>query len=299
MIDWKGLLLWSNQFYAIAAALLSIESCLQILHVFPNWTTVLCVYLSTLLYYTQAYLFENSNIHCEERFKWYQKHRVYLYIRQVVCIVVLVFVFTSKYNLLFLLKTTQFKFLFFTTCLIAILYYLPVAKFFKNATNFEKGLQAWLKSTCIAWVWVVVTFFIPINFEPIFLNQVKVITTATKIYAVHNFIFILILAILFDIKDTTADLKIKRNTIATLYSNLYILNRIVPFFLFLNFTLIIYLFIISNFNLALLLAQLFVGILIFIVSRKINKFTTIVTHILSIDGMLVIKAILGILFVKL
>jgi len=302
LIDWKGIIFWSNQFYAIAAVLLTIESYLKFYHQFPTWPIMACVYLITLLYYTQAYLMEGSNIHCEERFNWYQRHKKYLYTRQLIGLLLAVYLSFQYLPLFKLFSPLNFRINIFIglTGLMAILYYLPICKIFGSVIIFSlKKIQAWFKSITIAWVWVVVTFLTPLLLETDYTYSNQVFTVSNFLLACQNLLFVLLLAILFDIKDKSADIQINRNTIATVYTYQFITNWLVPFLLLLNFSLIIILYIISSISFNYLLSQIFIGFLILFVSKKLNQLKSIEHHILCIDGILYIKAILGILFVKL
>ncbi len=290
LIDWKGIVFWSNQFYAIAAVLLTIESSLQIAHSFPRWLILALVYLLTLWYYTQAYLLEASSIHCTERFNWYQKHKSYIKFRQVFLIGVLVYLLLNNFSVKDELKNvSNSKWLVvFITGIMALLYYLPSSKLLSfNKNNLYNQIQAWFKSISIAWIWMFATSIFPI------------IANTSVLYYCQNFIFILLLAILFDIKDQEADALLKRNTLVTVYGIQFVLRFLVPILTLLNFSLITLLFFVAKFPMYYVLIQSLTGILILSISGNMKGINKVHQHILYIDGLLFIKAILGILFVKL
>jgi hypothetical protein len=59
--NWKGIFLWSNQFYGICAVLLAIETNLVLFHKMPNSFLLIFIHLATVVYYTHAYFHEHHD----------------------------------------------------------------------------------------------------------------------------------------------------------------------------------------------------------------------------------------------
>ena len=97
---WKGLLLWSNHFYGIAASLLTIETTMLILNQLPSFFLVAFIYIGTLVYYTYAYFNETSTGLYNERSKWYQSNKGYLKIRQIFLILLCISIGVFKLQLI-------------------------------------------------------------------------------------------------------------------------------------------------------------------------------------------------------
>ena len=290
---WKGLLLWSNHFYGIAAGLLCIETTLTLLKKPPSLLLITFIYLSTVVYYTYAYFDEIKTGIYNERSQWYLQNKKYLKIRQLILMIICFYLAFFKLHLIeiFFSLTIGLQLILLITSLLALLYYYPIF-LLKNIQLRNKGF---LKSISIAWVWLVVTCILPIlvlsngqsNFNPIHY--------ATILYLLQQFLFIFILAILFDIKDLNRDQDEHVKTVVVKYGikpaidkfiiPLLVMYLLVSLFLFFNL-MPPFAYLILPFIIAFLLVQ---------VTYLIQKRTAIHENILLIDGLIIVKAIMGIL----
>lgn len=290
---WKGLLLWSNHFYGIAAGLLCIETTLTLLKKPPSLLLITFIYLSTVVYYTYAYFDEIKTGIYNERSQWYLQNKKYLKIRQLILMIICFYLAFFKLHLIeiFFSLTIGLQLILLITSLLALLYYYPIF-LLKNIQLRNKGF---LKSISIAWVWLVVTCILPIlvlsngqsNFNPIHY--------ATILYLLQQFLFIFILAILFDIKDLNRDQDEHVKTVVVEYGikpaiykfiiPLLVMYLLVSLFLFFNL-MPPFAYLILPFIIAFLLVQ---------VTYLIQKRTAIHENILLIDGLIIVKAIMGIL----
>ena len=290
---WKGLLLWSNHFYGIAASLLTIETTMLILNQLPSFFLVAFIYIGTLVYYTYAYFNETSTGLYNERSNWYQSNKGYLRIRQVFLILLCFGIGVFKLQLIeiFILLPIGLKIILCIAVLVTLLYYYA-HKIFKRVNLRNKGL---LKSMSIAWVWVVVCFILPIVIK----SQGKYNFSAhyALLHLLQLYLFILILAILFDIKDINRDNDENIKTLVAKYGIQSTINRFIfpltLFYLGVSFFLIFsvhapYIFLIN---------PILIALLIYLVSYLVQKRKSIHENILFIDGLILIKALTGILLV--
>ena len=288
---WKGLLLWSNHFYGIAASLLTIETTLLILNQLPSFFLVAFIYIGTLVYYTYAYFNETSTGLYNERSNWYQSNKGYLRIRQVFLILLCFGIGVFKLQLIeiFILLPIGLKIILCFAVLVTLLYYYA-HKIFKRVNLRNKGL---LKSMSIAWVWVVVCFILPIVIK----SQGKYNFSAhyALLHLLQLYLFILILAILFDIKDINRD---NDENIKTLVAK-YGIKPIMYIFIFplvlVYLWVAFFLFFRLHESFVYFLTSLLISFLIVMVSYLVQKRKTIHENILLIDGLILIKALLGIL----
>ena len=288
---WKGLLLWSNHFYGIAASLLTIETTMLILNQLPSFFLVAFIYIGTLVYYTYAYFNETSTGLYNERSKWYQSNKGYLKIRQIFLILLCISIGVFKLQLIeiFILLSIGLKLILCIALVIILLYYYA-HKIFKRVNLRNKGL---LKSMSIAWVWVVVCFILPIVIQ----SQGKYNFSAH--YALPHllqlYLFILILAILFDIKDINRDNDENIKTLVAKYGIKPIMYTfifpLVLVYLWVSFFLLFRL----QESFVYFLTPLLISFLIVMVGYLVQKRKTIHENILLIDGLILIKALLGIL----
>ena len=289
-INWKGLLFWSNQFYGICAVSLAIESSLKLLHVLPSISTLILIHLGTVIYYTHAYLLDRKGGIYNERSEWYNKHKKNIYTRQVIYTFIVFFIAFFKFKIFDLLTSSNclFWMLILVTLFFTSFYYLPTILPQKKNIIRTSG---YLKSISIAWVWTVVTCVIPIWLSGKF--NLMIVGFTFWFHLIQLFLFIFILAVLFDIKDINRDQQELTNTIVVKIGKDKIRTRIILPVLFLSSILAVIEFQILNESLLLLLPQLALVVLVYWVSNLIIDIRSIFYNILLIDGLMIIKAILS------
>lgn len=291
--NWKGVFLWSNHFYGLCATLLSIETVLALLHQFPSLDTICVIYLSTVLYYTHAYLNETKQGVYNERTEWYQKHKKYFQIRQLILTIILLYIFFFRLNFIELWVDVDYIVLgiLFFSFLISILYYFPI----HSRSTIAIRLVGLIKSVSIAWVWCITCCLAPILLTERVTHHIHILTPHFILYFFQLFIFIFILTILFDIKDMARDEEEVVNTIVLKYGiSTTIRTLITPLallYLILSFRIIDTL----HQSTIYLWAQFILILILYVVITIIQKIRQIHVNILLIDGLMLLKAIIGIL----
>jgi hypothetical protein len=298
---WKGLLLWSNHFYGMCAILLAANASVQLLHVLPSVSILAFIYLGTLFYYSWAYLQEikegnNNEGEKNERMLWYLQNEKYLKCRQWVLFFCLIYLGGPVLNLLPLLLHASI----FIKCLIIIsgtfatLYYLPIS-WKASKGNFRKiGL---LKTFSIAWVWAIVCSLLPVwlTVKQDLLQSVNPFYWALSI--LQLFVFIFVLAFLFDIKDLQRDQAAQVNTLVVQFGVGQTIRKfLVPLLLL---YLAIGIGIVTHFQLgyAQVGADLILTTATYCVAQIVVHEKRIHRNILLIDGLMFIKAILGFILI--
>ena len=298
---WKGLLLWSNHFYGMCAILLAADACLQLLHVLPSVSILAFIYLSTLFYYSWAYLQEikggnNNEGEKNERMLWYLQNEKYLKWRQWVLLFCLIYLGGPVLHLLPLLLHASI----FIKCLIIIsgalatLYYLPIS-WKSSKGNFRKiGV---LKTFSIAWVWAMVCSLLPVWLTLQQDLQQRVNPFFWALFILQLFVFIFILAFLFDIKDLQRDQAAQVNTLIVQFGVGQTIRKfLVPLLLL---YLAIGIGIVTHFQLgyAHVEADLMLTTATYWVAQIVVHEKGIHRNILLIDGLMLVKAILGLMIV--
>ena len=290
-INWKGIFLWSNHFYGLCAVLLSIESAMMLLHQIPSIYLLLLIHLSTVVYYTHAYLQELKLGGDHERVVWYKNNQHYLKVRQAVYTVFCLFIAIVKMDLIsVILNASLFvKLILLVSGFLSISYYIPNLKGIALRSYRTKGV---IKSIAIAWVWSFTCCFIPVWLGSI--HYMFKMDEQFAMYFFHLFIYVLILAILFDIKDIPMDLKDTVNTIAVRLGAEKTVKQIIDPLLVLYYFIIIYWVFQMGLPTIHLLTHGILVLLTYFIARSIIQQKVIYLNILLIDGLLVIKALLGI-----
>jgi hypothetical protein len=292
----KGLLFWNNHFYGICAVFLATEASNTLLHKIPEFPILFLIYSLTVFYYTWAYLRSYKNEDENERTKWYQQHAHYLKIRQWILLLLLNYIgfYVLNFFHLFFQAAIAVKCIIVFTAVISVLYYVP---FFLNKLGYTIRANGFLKNLTISWVWTFVCCFLPIWLDNKTGFFIRIDLSHFWVYFFQLFVFLFILAVLFDIKDINRDQDHKVNTIVVQYG-------IIPTFIKLLFPLLL-LYLITNFyfyylldlKIGYLLGQTLLAFLIFLNARSIIHEKLIYRNILLIDGLMLIKAILGFILI--
>lgn len=291
-INWKGLLLWSNHFYGFCAVLLSIESTMQLQHQFPSVYLLILIHLTTVVYYTHAYLLELKMGGENERVNWYKKNHNYIRLRQFIFTCICLFIALVKLDLFFVfLHSSLFiKLIFFISGLLCIVYYVPNVKSISLRSYRTRGV---LKSSAIAWVWTIACCFVPVWIGTT--NKLLLDNGQFVIYFFHLFVYVLILAILFDIKDIKKDQQEAVHTIALKLGATNTVKNIVAPLLILYYFIIIYWVICMHRSPMYLIIHGSLITLTYYIAYYIIQQKAIFLNILLIDGLLLVKAIVGII----
>lgn len=292
-MTWKGLLLWSNHFYGIAASLLCIETTISNLKKPPTLLLTFFIYISTVIYYTYAYFDESKNGIYNERSQWYLQNKTYLKIRQLALILVTIYiaVFQLHFIEVFIKLTTVIKIILLVTLFLSFLYYYAHLVFKKIILR-NKGF---LKAITITSVWVVVTCCLPV----VLMDNEHINSNPFDHYFVmylfQQFVFILILAILFDIKDLNRDNDENVKTVVARFG----IKPTIYKFIFPLLAMYLWASLFLFFKLALpfpyLLLPFIIVLLSVLITFFVQKRTAIHENILLIDGLIIVKAVLAII----
>ncbi|MEN9381945.1 MAG: hypothetical protein RI940_826 [Bacteroidota bacterium] len=292
-LTWKGALLWSNHFYGICAVLLAIETNLILNHKMPDIFLLLFIHLATVVYYTHAYLHESHDGVYNDRTTWYQSNAKYILLRQIFfsCLCIWIGLIKLDFFNLFFRSTLWIKCMLLLSIFISAIYYLPKYAFFSFIIFRHNGI---LKSVSIALVWSMFCCFFPAWFS---LGNQFTQLFSTYIFWNHFiflFLFILVLAILFDIKDLYRDKNELVRTIVSKHGIDFTIQKIIVplIILILLFVLIGYMLHINS-KRQVIINLLVLG-LTYIIAKRVINHNAIHTNILMIDGIIIIKALIGI-----
>lgn len=293
--NWKGLLLWSNHFYGLCAIILSIESSLVLLDTLPSLYVLALIYFSTVAFYSYAYLKETSSGIYDERSSWYNKFNRYLLIRQCFLGLTVIYIAVIKLKgieVFFSLNLIVQVVLLFS-CLLSFLYYFPSTKIKQL-----KSIRKWgvTKSLSIAWVWAITCCLIPVLLTTQGINTNSFSAVHFLLYGFQLFIFILLLAILFDIKDLVSDKEELVHTIVLKYGVEYTIKKFATPLMVVYILISCLIYYLFHQTVLYLLSQLMLILMVYFVIEVIKKVKTIHYNILYIDGLMIVKALLGIAY---
>lgn len=293
---------FGNIFVGFLAVALSIETVMQLNIPFNTTAYYALLFFSTMAYYTYAYINVSVNTtHINPRTKWYSSHRTFVRWNLAVSIIVglVLTTYLVGKNVHHLL---QLHWLFWAAMILVALagvsYYglLPKALGPVNIRN--TGL---LKSFVIGLVWACC-----VNIFPLIMLKIEGVFFSLDPYLVlrlfvKTFMFCTVNAIMFDIKDYAEDANKElktfvvrfglRNTIFWILIPLLLVGMIAVS-IFISY---------SHYGMVPLLINMIPFILSILVAYSMHKRHKILYYLIVIDGLLLVKAICGILamqFVK-
>lgn len=293
---------FGNWFYAICVVALSISSSLlqEIFFTYSSYYLVLG--FATILYYTHAYAgifklpnnkepkdFKNLN----ERQIWYINHQELIFIVQVLLSIGIIvngfiFIYEIRNDLIYLrIQHILFILPFIIT---GILYYGNI--YFPNKKiSLRVGL---LKPFVISFVWAGIVSLYPSIINSVTENS-QLFTSKTVFSFIENFLFISILCILFDIKDYKDDYNKQLKTFVVRFGKRNTINKIIIPMTILYFTFTAWMGLAISIQSRYIIIYSFMAVLLMIIAVKIFKSKDLFFYLISIDGLLLLKAVLEIL----
>ena len=154
-----------------------------------------------------------------------------------------------------------------------------------------------LKPFLIGWTWAITTVFLPVLF--LMLKNETHYTIDAKFYFLFSqtFMYCVVNAILFDLKDYEDDSNRNLKTFVVKYGYHFTLNRIILPLIFLGFLSFVIFGIWYGLPLHRVLFMLIPIVCLAIFAFKLNRPKSILYYLIAIDGMIFLKAICGILSV--
>jgi len=280
-----GTLLWNNHFYGICIAALSICSSLTLTDHLPSFWFLMIVYFATVAYYTNAYFNEAMNESNQDRAKWYQFHHAYLKKRQwLLAFILLTFIFFSVIKYPALLEVNLL-----TTFVLVI---SAIGSFLYNRTNFKKyGLA---KSAVIAFVWTIMGGYLPLYFNSKMGYESSLTISLQFVYLIQMFLFIFLLAVIFDIKDMKIDQLNKIKTIPIQIGINHITQKLILPILTLYIFLDILQFRQSHLTPFVWIWYCMFYLVVYFASKRAIHEKSIVNSIFLIDSLMIVRALIGI-----
>lgn len=292
-------LLFGNYFYGFCVIALSMEASLQQKVTLNSFLYYFFVFVATVLYYTHAYIAEPDGGNANKRSVWYAQHREFIRGSQIFLTVL--FFLTGFYlfreNLAGILKLTPLQWAIIAVFpVVAALYYGSVKPAGRRHTLRSNG---WLKPFVIGFVWAGAVTVYPVLFNGIERDMVFEPGLLSFLLFVKNFMFITMLCIMFDIKDYAADSNQQLKTFVVRYGlRKTIFYILIPLTLiglgtFLSYALLM------HFPPLRILVNTVPFILLIIVAYSMHRRKSILYYLAIIDGLMLVKAVCGIIGITL
>jgi 4-hydroxybenzoate polyprenyltransferase len=287
---------FSNFFLILLSIALNIETNIKIgLPLNSVWYYIFISSISVLFYLyayrIPKYLTKTTN----PRTQFYVVHQksiqIFTFLLLVLSVITGIILVIKSIPNLEILSWKWIAVLFFTVAL-AFSYYD-----FKIGLSLRKKM--WLKPFLIGWTWAITTVFLPVLC--LMLENKVIYHLDAKFYFLFSqtFMYCVVNAILFDLKDFEDDSNRNLKTFVVKYGYHFTLNRIILPLIFLGFLSFVFFGFWYGLPLHRILFMLIPIICLAIFSFKLNQPKSILYYLIAIDGMILFKAICGILSVVL
>jgi len=287
---------FGNYFVGLLAVALTVESTLQLKMPFNSLSYYILVFLAPIIYYTYAYMGVTSTDNAQNpRTAWYGKHHHFIHRSQILLGAVFAAVFLYMLNRDFM-AILHLPVLYWITVGVvigmAILYYGLVPVFFFNLNLRNTG---WLKPFIIGFIWAATA-----NLLPLILLRIESGVDFTEspfwfFLFIKNWMFCTVNAIMFDMKDYAIDSNSQLKTFAVRIGlKKTIFYVLIPLLLLGMLSLLIFASI-EHFAPVRVLFNLVPFVLTLVVAYSMNKRKKIFYYLIVIDGLILVKAVCGIL----
>jgi 4-hydroxybenzoate polyprenyltransferase len=288
-------ILFGNYFYGICVIALTIEATLQQRIPFNSFIYYCLIFLGTVFYYTYAYIGEQGIVQDNPRSKWYD-HNKKLIGRTQQIMTLAIAGLCIGWLIIYPQSITGIDFralcILIFIPLIALLYYGSESASGKihNLRN-----QGWIKPFVIGLVWAGMVTLYPVIFQSLEQNIPYRPKYLGFLLFFKNLMFITMLCILFDIKDYAADHNQQLKTFVVRYG----LRKTIYFILIPLTVLGLGSFLLFAYWMHFPLLMVFINtlpfILLIIVARSMQRRKSILYYLAIIDGLMLVKAVCGII----
>jgi 4-hydroxybenzoate polyprenyltransferase len=289
---------YSNYFYGICSVALAIECSIQLGLPLNNPLYYILLFSATVLYYTHAYYIEirRNPVPLNKRTAWYLSNKKRIEVSQ------LTFTALSGILLLLILNGLQpnFSKINAYSWIIFIFFLLLGAGYYKQLhLHWGKwGLRnnGLLKPLIIGLVWAGMVSYTPILFYDIsYPGSNKALEGVTWLFFIQNWLFIAVLSILFDIKDYAND---ANNQLKTWVVKLGLKKTLKSIIFPISILSILSYWLIAfsqSFTIYRILFNSIPYVLLITVCLHMYQRKSILYYLAIIDGLMLVKAICGIL----
>lgn len=166
--------------------------------------------------------------------------------------------------------------------------------YYDTPLQFSFRRLMWFKPILIAWTWTMVTSILPLVFLTLEQNQSWRLDARFVFISTQIFMFCLVNALLFDVKDYEDDANHQLKTFVVQYGEKIMVYRVIIPLLFLGAMSLIVFGVWYDLPLHRVIFMLMPIVIFALLSLRLNANKSILYFLVVIDGMLLLKALLGI-----
>jgi len=285
---------YGNYFYGICAVALVLETLALLKVPYRGYLAYAIAFVATTLFYSYPYARNYTSPSTNPRTTWYIINHS-LVVKTQIALTILLSVFLTMVLLNHFDQIKGMSNKQWSLCLI-----FPVSGAMYYGANFISAKYnlrriGWLKPFLIGFVWAGLTSIYPLEYYDVLNSQHHQVTLLEILLFLKNFMFISMLAILFDIKDYASDSSNNLNTLVVRIGlKKTILFVVFPLTILGLLTFFSYAFS-HQFSLLKMTLIMIPFFLLIAVARSLKRRRSLMYYLVAIDGLLVVKAIFGIL----
>jgi hypothetical protein len=291
---------FGNYFVGILAVALTIESTLQLGLPFNSLSYYILLFLAPIIYYTYAYMGAKSSDNAQNpRTAWYGKHHHFIHRSQILlsATAFCVFIYMLSKDYMAILNLPLWYWITVAVVIgMAVLYYGLVPVFFFNLNLRNTG---WLKPFIIGLIWAATA-----NVLPLILLKIEAGIDFTEsplwfFLFIKNWMFCTVNAIMFDMKDYAIDSNSQLKTfVVRIGIKKTIFYVLIPLLLLGMFSLLVFAYF-EHFASGRIMLNMIPFLLTLIIAYSMNKRKKIFYYLIVIDGLILVKAVCGIVAMQL
>lgn len=290
----SGILRWfvfSNLLYGVAVLALQLESSIVLNLPFAKvWFYLACI-TATLLFYTHAYLFSAATGTPDERMQWYINNKQIIFISQsLLTLLLLICCWKISQDLAGFNLRAFWPVIFFP--ILAVCYY---GGFQPGNAAFNLRKFGWLKPIIIALVWGGIGTLVPDCWNSSAKGYIYIPSTATLLLFLQQTLFLLVLSILFDVKDYAADHNVHLKTWVIRVGQDQLLRRVIIPLILLGLLAEMGSWLLLGYPPTYALLNTIPWVLLIFAAQTLQQHRSVVHYLWVLDGLIPVKATIGIL----
>ena len=287
-------LFYGNYFYGICLLALSLEAILQMNISIRDPFYFLLLFLSTIVFYTKAYISDRSGYPSNERDVWYKENKALIKVSQIVLSSIIILI-TIR---MILVHSEQIKQLSILSLFLIILFPLLAVMYYGFNSKVNLRTIGWLKPFIIGFCWAGIVTIYPLIFYSVENKSIFELSQISVWLFLKNFLFISVLCIMFDIKDENTDTENKLGTFVVKKGLQFtIFNIVLPLSLIglTGFILFAYN---HQFSLMKIILNSIPFLLMILLAYKLRVKRNLMYYLVYVDGLMLLKGICGIVAMR-
>lgn len=285
---------YGNYFYGFCAVAIMLETVVQLHIPYDGPLLYSLAFVATVVFYNYPYARLNHAPSDNPRTEWYRRHHRWIMRSQFVLTTILLCLLgwlLLHYGQAILLAGWVDWVLLLLFPIIGAMYY--GANFFSKRHNLRQ--IGWLKPFVIGFVWAGVANVYPILYHKLINHSPYILTFRAVLLFLKSFMFVSMLAILFDIKDYEADSKHQLNTLVVKFGLRKTIFYVVFPLTMLGLLTFLSYAVLHQFSLLRMALMMVPFFLLLAAARSLRKRRTLLYYLTVIDGLFIVKAFFGIL----